>query len=220
MKVEFLILQKKLLFCFHLADLPLQSLGRDVYDLQVANSLGIFSECKEHLEKIGISDLTTVNKYQWRKIVKRYISKANKSSLLDSMKSSKKLNHDELASESFIRKPYFFNMDLESVRYRFRISSKMVDVKANFPRKYRSSSLNCPSCRIIMKKKEDDNNEFKPPSNDPKSPAESQSHLMDDCLAFDELRDKYDLTQDDQIVSFFKEALTRRDQLEIQEERI
>ena len=68
-----------------------------------------------------------------------------------------------------------------------------------------------------MKKKEDDN-EFKPPANDPSSPAESQSHLMADCLAFKELRDKYDLSQDDQIVSFFKEALTRRDQLEIHED--
>ena len=41
---------------------------------------------------------------------------------------------------------------------------------------------------------------------------------MMDCLAFKELRDKYDLTQDDQIVSFFKEVLSHRDQLDDEEE--
>ena len=36
---------------------------------------------------------------------------------------------------------------------------------------------------------------------------------MFDCSAFQELRDKYDLTEDEQIVSFFKEAIFLRDQI-------
>ena len=73
LQVEYIILQKKLLFCFHLANLPLSSLGREVYDLQVLNSLGLVADVQEHLTKIGINDLTSVNKYQWRKTVQKYV---------------------------------------------------------------------------------------------------------------------------------------------------
>ena len=204
LKVEFIILQKKLLFCFHLANLPIHSLGREFYDLQASKNLGIVLECKEHLEKIGISDLTKINKYQWRKTVKRYIYDANKKSLLEAVKGYKKLNYEEFLSEPFNRKSYFYNQNLEAVRYRFRISSKMLDVKANFPSKYRTTGISCPSCKHMKKKT--NNNVTQSPNNDSSIPAES--------LAFDDLRDNYDLSQDYQIVKYFKEVLSRRDQFE------
>ena len=134
------------------------------------------------------------------------------------MKHYKKLNYEELSKEQFSRKSYFYELDLESVRYRFRISSKMIDVRANFPRKYKRSGINCPSCkqlRIV-----EDNVAPSTTSNlcDSSDPAESQSHLMFDCLAFQELRQNYDLSEDSQIVEFFKEALLHRDQIEDEEE--
>ena len=218
MKVEFIILQKKLMFCFHLANLPLNSLGRECYDLQVANSLGMVAELQEHLDKIGIVDLTSVNKYQWRKTVRKYIIEANKKSLLESVKQYKKLNYEEFLSEPFSRKSYFYELDLESVRYRFRISSKMVDVRANFPRKYQRSGINCPSCKQLRVVKDKGALSTAPNLCDSTIPAESQSHIMFDCLAFQELRQNYDLSEDSQIVEFFKEALRHRDQFEDEEE--
>ena len=92
----------------------------------------------------------------------------------------------------------------------------MLDVKAKFPRKYRTDGLNCPSCKQT-KKKTNGNATQSPPHNS-SIPAESQSHLMADCSAFDDLREKYDLSEDDQVVAYFKEVLSRRDQHEIVED--
>ena len=74
------ILQKKLLFCHHLSNLPEDSLGREVYDLQTRNhSLpSLFLEMKEHLASLGIDDLKTVPKTIWKKMVKGYIKNLNK----------------------------------------------------------------------------------------------------------------------------------------------
>ena len=123
----------------------------------------------------------------------------NRAQLLNSMKNSKKLNHEEFSRECFERKSYFFSLDLESVRYRFRISSKMLDIRTNFPGKYRSVGFDCPSCKQA--------NSYK------KQSVESQEHIENSCIAFEEIRSRYDLSEDDQIVLFFKEAFAHRDNL-------
>ena len=94
----------------------------------------------------------------------------------------------------------------------------MLDVKANFPRKYRRTVIKCNSCKQM--RSVDNNGVPSTMSNisDSSSPAESQYHLMFDCLAFKELRHNYDLTEDCQIVSFFKEVLSHRDEIEDEEE--
>ena len=75
-----------------------------------------------------------------------------------------------------------------------------------------SSGINCPSCKQIRKKT--NNNVTQSQNNDSSIPEESQSHLIADCLAFDEPSDNYDLSQDDQIVKYFEEVFSRRDQFE------
>ena len=129
LKPEFLILQKQLIFVHHLANLPVGSLGRDVHDLQVAHSLpGLATSLQEHLNTLGVSDLTVISKVHWKKEIKKYCMELNRAQLLNSMKNSKKLNHEEFSRECFERKSYFFSLDLESVRYQFCISSKMLDI--------------------------------------------------------------------------------------------
>ena len=44
-------------------------------------------------------------------------------------------------------------------------------------------------------------------------PVESQEHLEKSCVAFELIRDKYDLSADSEVVSFFREALEHRDKL-------
>ena len=63
-KFSILIIQRKLNFAHHLSNLALGDLGRDVYDLQVEHGLGLFSEVKEHLDAIRISDLKVISKWQ------------------------------------------------------------------------------------------------------------------------------------------------------------
>ena len=104
------ILQKKLLFCHHLSNLPEDSLRREVYDLQTRNhSLpSLFLEMKEHLASLGIDDLKTVPKTIWKKMVKGYIKNLNKNQLLDNIEKYKKLSHEEMSKEEFERKEYFY----------------------------------------------------------------------------------------------------------------
>ena len=192
---------KQLTFVHHLANLPVGSLGRDVHDLQVAHSLpGLATSLQEHLVVLGVNDLTVIGKGYWKKTVRNYVTELNRAHLLESIKKLKKLNHEELSREKFERKEYFFALDLPSVRYRFRISSKMLDVRSNFPGKYRSVGFECPSCKQTNRAEE--------------QPPETQEHLENSCLAFSEIRSRYDLSDDKQIVMFFQEALAHREMLE------
>ena len=209
LKPQFFILLKQLMFVHHLANLPVGSLGRDIHDLQVAHSLpGLASSLQDHLRTIGISDLKSVSKRHWKKVTNNYVTNLNRNNILESIKNMKKLSYDEFSSETFARKQYFFDLDLPSVRFRFRISSKMLDVRANFPRKYRSTGIECPSCK--------QSNVVNTATLG--QPPESQEHLENDCVAFDEIRSRYDLSEDGQLVSFFREALTQREYLRNAEE--
>ena len=201
LKPEFVILKKKLMFVHHLANLPVGSLGRDIHDLQVANSLpGLATSLKDHLHALGVNDLTVMGKGAWKKEITKYITELNRAHLLESIKKLKKLNFEELSKERFERKAYFYDLDLPSVRYRFRIFAKMLDVRTNFPGKYRSVGFECPSCKQTNLNKE--------------QPKETQEHIENSCLAFTEIRNRYDLSDDNEIVMFFQEALAQRDTLE------
>ena len=71
--------------------------------------------------------------------------------LLDDEKRYKIFYYETMAKELFERKKYFFNMNLESVRMKFRISSHVVPfVRKNFKAKYASRTLRCPSCKDIQ----------------------------------------------------------------------
>ena len=71
LKPEFLLLQKQLIFVHHLANLPVGSLGRDVHDLQVSHSLpGLATSLQEHLNTLGVSNLTVISKVHWKKEIK------------------------------------------------------------------------------------------------------------------------------------------------------
>ena len=205
LKPEFLILQKQLMFVHHLSNLPVGSLGRDFHDLQVAHSLpGLVTSLQDHLSSIGISDLKAVSKRHWKKVTNKYVTSLNRNNILDRIKNMKKLNYEEFSRETFVRKPYFYDLDLPSVRYRFRISSKMIDVRANFPRKYRPVGMECPSCK-------QSNNSNNITMTSKEQAIESQEHLEKDCIAFENIRSRYNLLEDDQLVLFFQEALAQRD---------
>ena len=187
------------MFLHHVVNLPIGSLGRDIHDLQ------------EHVGAIGISDLKSVSKRYWKKVTNKYVISLNRNNILNSIKNMKKLSHEEFSNETFVRKQYFFDLDLSSVRYRFRISSKMLDVRANFPRKFRPLGMECPSC-----KQTNTTNNIATESE--AMPPETQDHVKNDCAAFDEIRSHYDLSEDDQLVHFFQEALALRDRLGNDEE--
>ena len=148
LQIEYSILLRQLNFVHHLANLPPDSLGREVLELQKLHRLpSLALHLEAHLDAIGVSDLMQVSKWQWQRLTKKYVLKLNQESLLEEAKKYKKVSYDEMAKETFGRKPYFYTMSLEDVRYRTRIHSKMIDVRGNFSRKYKRKGLTCPSCK-------------------------------------------------------------------------
>ena len=80
----------------------------------------------------------------------------------------------------------------------------MLDVRANYPQKYKNEGLSCPSCKQRT---------FGPIGDQiiEELSIESQSHLSKDCLRFAQLRGQFDLSDDEQLVKYFMEALEIRD---------
>ena len=199
------ILQKKLMFIHHLANLPIDSLARNLFDLQEANTIRIVAENAEHLNALNFQINRFQSKAVWRKSVKKYVIARNKAELLESMKKYKKLSYNECAQEDFERKSYFYEMSLEQIRLKFRISSQMVQsVKSNFANKYRHRSLKCESCRGTNRQTDS----LTPPPED--EPIDSQTHLLTSCPAFDDLREQHDTQSDLGLVNFFRAVIDRR----------
>ena len=201
-KFENIILENKVNFIFHLANLPLNSLARTIYEEQNQNPElpGLVSDCKEHIQQIYSGSLNHISKWAWKRKVKSYFKNRNTNQLLEEIKRYKKLNYEELRNESFERKSYFSDLDLENARMIFRVRSNLVQtVRRNFSRKYRTSSLKCQSC-------------FCPDAspNNQTLPEDTQSHLISHCSAFDDLRVKHDLDTDKGLGEFFREVVNRR----------
>ena len=195
-KVENIILQKKLCFLYHLSNLEEGSLAREILEIQVKNSLGgIFKECEEVLDMIGREKLYSMSKYQWKKEVGRFIDVKNRNDLLQDIKKYKKLDYKECEKETFGRKQYFQNLDLEGVRARFRISSKMVPtIRKNFPRKYQNQTFTCQACSNLQEEK----------------CLDTQDHVLTACSAYSDLRNEFNLNEDKDLVVFFRNVLERR----------
>ena len=200
LEVDQIIIQKKLMFYHHLANLPLQSVAREVFDIQEADSdsfPGLVKELEPYLIKLGNPDPKTYTKYQWKRKTKYFVREQNRNQLLEKMKKYKKLDYEKCKDEKFERKDYFYSSNLEDTRVRFRISNKMVkNVRKNFPGMYTNQSLTCPSCR-----REDIDTSV--------TPVHSQSHLIKECIAFQDLREQLDLETDEGLCEFFKTVMTR-----------
>ena len=73
----------------------------------------------------------------------------------------------------------------------------MTGFKCNFPNEYRKKgkSLSCKYCD---------------PDNVSLTPRDSQSHVLDACKAFSDLREHLDKDGDDKLVEFFEKVMERR----------
>ena len=76
----------------------------------------------------------------------------------------------------------------------------MVNVRANFPNKYKHESLECHHCRQNNTQTDEQT----------ANPLDSQSHLLESCPAYSDLRDQFDTETDLGIVHFFRAVMERR----------
>ena len=66
-----IVLQRQLIFAFHLANLLEESLGRSFFDRMESHGLnGLIKDLAEHLDKLNFSTNRFMSKWSWRKLVK------------------------------------------------------------------------------------------------------------------------------------------------------
>ena len=211
LKFSNIILQRQLNFIHHLANLEEGSVARSIFEEEVQNSRpGLYQTCQEHLSSMGISDLKSIPKPYFKKVVKKYIFARNQKQLLDEIRKYKKLSYDQLSQETFERKPYFFNQSLENARMCFRVATKLVPtILANFPSKYRrrGQSLTCPSCSTPVSSELEVGEQQM-------EPLHSQSHILTECEAVRDIRDECEPQDDFSLAQFFKKVVARNMEIE------
>ena len=82
---ENFIIQKKLLFYFHLSNLEEDSLAKEILNIQKEKELpGLALECKQYLTDLDIeSEPESMTKNQWKRTIqKKYMRKINKNYFL------------------------------------------------------------------------------------------------------------------------------------------
>ena len=199
LRVENIILQKKLMFYHHLSNLPVESLAGELFHLQLSRNIeGIVTEMSAHIKKIGIHNPSNISKNIWKRKVDDYITDKNVNDILEDVRRYKKLDFEELSKERFERKSYFLDSTLENARMIFKIKSKVVpSIRKNFPNKYKNKSLSCQSCKNL--------------NIDSSSPPEdTQNHVAFECPVFEYLRIQKDMRKDKDLAEFFAEVIKHR----------
>ena len=101
---------------------------------------------------------------------------------------------EDIKSDSFGRKDYLSNKSIENSRMMIRIRSKMVHVKDNFKNMHKNKTygLACESCNKVQ--------------------TETQAHVVM-CPAYDKLREGLTLSNQDDLIKYFREVMMARDKL-------
>ena len=101
---------------------------------------------------------------------------------------------EDIKSDSFGRKDYLSNKSIENSRMMIRIRSKMVHVKDNFKNmhKNKTNGLACESCNKVQ--------------------TETQAHVVM-CPAYNKLREGLTLSNQDDLIKYFREVMMARDKL-------
>ena len=205
------LIQMKLMFIFHLHQLPETSLGKQTYNLQIAEGLpGLIQENSHHLDKINFESSKFLSKWQFRKMTRAYVNNLCKLELLEESKPYKKLDHNTLATEQFEQKEYFKQLDIEQVRDRLRLRAQMFgDFRGSFPSKYRRQGLSL-KCKLCDNNLNPTNN----PNDTTEETIETQNHYLELCPLVSDLKDMHDTGTDIGIIQFFRAVMHRRAELD------
>ena len=124
--MEHRIAKKKLILFHHLTNPPMHSLAAEVASEQATLSYpGLVMECTNLITNYNLPDFKKLSKKQWKNIVNKKIKEKNMFSLMEKIKSYKKLDFYLLADEKFEIKDYLKSLNLPDARLRFEIRTKM-----------------------------------------------------------------------------------------------
>ena len=191
MLMEVRIDKKKLLFYYHVLNLPDNSLAKIIATTQIKfNYPGLMTECKMLLIKYDLPELEDHSKVQWKKIVEKALNEFNKRTLLEKIKNYKKLDFVKLKKEDYETKNYLASLNIADARLKFALRTCMTKtVKANFKGDplYRSNNWKCQECQVL----------------------DTQDHVVR-CPVYLSLRTGKDLDSDKDLVEYFRKVIALR----------
>ena len=86
-RMQYMILQRKLIFLHHVATLPETALARQVYEVLTRLTLpGLVDDCQEFRINFGITQMDKFSKGQRKTMIKKHIRKLNKDEILTDIK--------------------------------------------------------------------------------------------------------------------------------------
>ena len=198
LKMKYRIMESKLNFLHYILTQSDESLAHQIMMEQKSQEFpGLVQECKVFIEELNILDpfQWSLTKNEWKSIVKKAILAANCEELkYEISEKYKKLKHSELAKESFGRKSYISDLNLQQARIKFKYRSSMTQhVKMNQKsnKAYENALWKCEDCGL----------------------QDTNSHLLW-CPGYLNLREGKDLEDDRQLCDYLhKIFLLRNDKL-------
>ena len=100
-----------------------------------------------------------------------------------------KLESIDTNEESFGMKPYLNELNLSQARTKFKLRSRMLEIKNNFQGGKDKTRLICEACGVCV---------------------ETQDHILF-CPSYSDLREDKDISNDHDLVNYLREVMERRD---------
>ena len=188
----------KLALLHHVQSLEDDCLAKEIYSEQLsAGWPGLVTECRDIIKEWDIPDIINQDQHisskEWKRIIRQEAKIQNEKMLLEDI--SKKSKLSEMINETYELKPYLSEMKMNDARLNFALRSRMVKCKMNYfnDPKYRAEMWRCDSCRTCI---------------------DSQSHILY-CPAYQKLREGKNLNSDQDVVTYFREVLRIRSELDL-----
>ena len=187
------ILKEKLILFHHISCLPKKAIAYQVLQIQQRLHFPtMFKEVEAFLIENEICDVTKFTEKKWKELTKRKIQIQNRDFLIEEAKRYKKIDSVSLACEDFEMKDYFFNLDLNRARIKFRERSKcMKTCKTHFssdPR-FLEGNYTCVSCA--------------------EGKVDTLSHWRE-CVAYSKFRESRNLESDLDLVNYYQDIIKSR----------
>ena len=161
----------------------------------------IAKEVKELIKELNLPNIfdITINeewpKLRWKGRVKEEVREKCEKELKEKMKTLSKLEEFFSEDNNFETKNYLRNMNLTDARIKFKLKTKMINVKFNYMNDpiNRATLWRCDSCQSAI---------------------DSQGHILW-CPAYSELRQGKDIKNDKHLIEYIKKVLQIREKLQI-----
>ena len=181
----------------HFWSCQFQCLAQKIFNEQERlNFPGLIKECEDIAHEMNIqTELKTMDRKIFKKFINEKMIKYNEKILKEEIKSKEYKKIKTFLNEQCELKDYFKILNVEEVRLKFRMRTKMIDAKLNFKNRkdYSHELWLCDSCESAI---------------------ESQSHLLW-CPAYQNLREGKSINNDKDLIQYIKKVLEIRQDLKL-----